>query len=206
MTGRGATRAPRAFTLLEVMVAIAILAFALVSVSQIVAASLRSQVLARDLEVATLLARGKMAELTEKYEREGFPLGGGGDDGSFEDDGHPEVRWETTLIEPPSTLDGKALASLFMGGTGSLEALLGPKADANGVSQVNPAAGAMAAMVEAQLSTLASSVKNGVRELRLRVFWKDGAREESFTVVTHLVSSPTPSSPAGALPIPRGPR
>ena len=75
----------RGFTLLEVMVAIAILAFALVSVSDIVSSALRSQALARDLEVATLLARGKMAELTERYEREGFKVGGEEDDGSFED-------------------------------------------------------------------------------------------------------------------------
>lgn len=187
------------FTLLEVMVAIAILAFALLSVSDIVSGSLRSQVLARDLEVATLLARGKMAELTEKYEREGFPIGGGEDDGSFDEEGHPEVKWTTSLVEPPGTLDGKALASMFMGGV-DLTSMLAPKADDTGRSQVNPAAGAMAAMVEAQLSQLAATVKNGVRELRLRVSWKDGAREEGFTVVTHLVAAQaaTPASPAAA--------
>jgi general secretion pathway protein I len=187
------------------MVAIAILAFALVSVSQIVAGSLRSQVLARDLEVATLLARGKMAELTEKYEREGFPIGGGEDDGSFEDEGHPEIKWTTSLVEPPDTLDGKALASLFMGGM-DLTSMLAPKADDTGRSQVNPAAGTMAALIEGQLTQLAATVKNGVRELRLRVSWKDGAREESFTVVTHLVATQagtgataaTPANPAAA--------
>src|SRR5512138_3421490 len=116
------SRAARGFTLLEVMVAIAILAFALVSVSDIVSSSLRSQVLARDLEVATLLARGKMADMTEKYEREGLSIGGGGDSGTFEDDGHPEFRWETKVIEPQGTLDGKAIVSLLGGGEGGLQA------------------------------------------------------------------------------------
>ncbi len=176
----------RGFTLLEVMVAIAILAFALVSVSEVVSGSLRSQVLARDLDVATLLARGKMAELTEKYEREGFQVGGDSDDGSFEDEGHPELRWKMKLVEPPSTLDGKALASAMIGDA-ALQQLLQPKADETGRQQVNPAAAAMSAMIEAQLNVLASTVKQGVRELRLTVSWKDGAREESFDVVTHLV-------------------
>lgn len=184
-------RATRAFTLLEVMVAIAILAFALLSVSDIVSGSLRSQVLARDLEVATLLARGKMAELTEKYEREGFSLGGDEDDGTFEEEGHPELAWRSKVIEPEGTLDGKALTGILLGG-GSLQDLLGPKADADGRQQVNPLAAGMAAMVEAQLNQFAASVKKGVRELRLTVSWKEGARDESFTVVTHLVVlSPT---------------
>lgn len=174
------------FTLLEVMVAIAILAFALVSISDIVSSSLRSQVLARDLEVATLLARGKMAELTEKYEREGFSLGGG-DDGSFEDEGHPELHWKAKVVEPPGTLDGKALADVFLGGAGGLESLLAPKADASGLQQVNPGAAAATSVIEAKLNELAATVKQGVRELRLTVSWKEGASEESFTVVTHLV-------------------
>jgi len=184
--GRG-PRARPAFTLLEVMVAIAILAFALVSISDVVSSSLRSQVLARDLDVATLLARGKMAELTEKYEREGFSLGGDEDDGTFDEEGHPEFRWKAKVTEPPSTLDGKALAGALLGDADALESLLGPKADANGTEQVNPQSAAIAAMVEAQLNAFAETVKQGVRELRLTVSWADGAREESFDVVTHLV-------------------
>ncbi len=180
-----ARRSP-AFTLLEVMVAIAILAFALLSVSDIVSGSLRSQVLARDLEVATLLARGKMAELTEKYEREGFSLGGDEEDGTFEDEGHPEFKWRAKAIEPQGTLDGKALAGILLGG-GSIQDFLAPKADADGRQQVNPLAEGMAAIVEQQLNVLAQSVKQGVRELRLTVSWKEGARDESFTVTTHLV-------------------
>lgn len=185
--------AARAFTLLEVMVAIGILAFALLSVSEIVSGALRAQVLARDLDVGTLLARGKMAELTERYEREGFSIGGEGDDGTFEEEGHPEFRWKYSLVEPEGTLDGKALAGILLGG-GSVQDLFAPKADASGRQQTNPLAATMAAAVEAQLQGFAQSVKQGVRELRLTVSWMEGAREESFTVVTHLVAL----QPAGA--------
>jgi len=174
------------FTLLEVMVSLAILGFALLSVSEIVSGALRSQVLARDLEVATLLARGKMAELTEKYERIGFGLGGDSEDGTFEDEGHPAFKWAAKVVEPEGTLDGKALASIMLGG-GSVQDLFAPKADADGRSVVNPATATMAAMVEQQLAGFAQTIKKGVRELRLTVSWKEGAREESFTVTTHLV-------------------
>jgi general secretion pathway protein I len=181
------------------MVAIAILAFALVSVSDIVSGSLRSQVLARDLDVAALLARGKMAELTEKYEREGFSIGGAADDGNFDDEGHPEIAWKMKVLEPESSLDGKALAGMLVGDAGGIEQLLKPKADENGTEQVNAASATMAAAIETQLNAFAATVKQGVRELRLTVSWKEGAREESFDVVTHLVVF-QPTGAAGAAP------
>jgi general secretion pathway protein I len=168
------------------MVALAILGFALLSVSEIVSGSLRSQVLARDLEVASLLARGKMAELTEKYERVGFSTGGDSEDGTFEEEGHAEFKWSAKTIEPQGTLDGKRLASILMGGA-SVQELFTPPADADGRQTVNPAAATMAALVEQQLNGFAETIKKGVRELRLTVSWQEGAREESFTVVTHLV-------------------
>jgi general secretion pathway protein I len=74
----------------------------------------------------------------------------------------------------------------MMGG-GSVQDLFAPKADADGRSVVNPATATMAAMVEQQLAGFAQTIKKGVRELRLTVSWKEGAREESFTVTTHLV-------------------
>jgi general secretion pathway protein I len=176
----------RAFTLLEVMVAVGILAFALISISEIVGGALRSQALSRDLQVATLLARGKLSELTEKYERVGFKLGGDEEDGSFDEEGQPRFKWKSKVIEPSSTLDARSLATTLMGG-GSVQDLFAPKADADGRAVVNPTAVAMAAAVEQQVAVFAESIKKGVRELRLTVSWKGGARDESFTVTTHLV-------------------
>jgi len=39
----------------------------------------------------------------------------------------------------------------------------------------------------AQITRLGEQIKKGVREVRLTVAWKDGKRDESFTVVTHMV-------------------
>ncbi len=90
------------FTLLEVMVALAILAGALVATSDIVSGALRNHVRAQHLEVATLLARGKMASLEEHYEWKGFRITDEDDEGTFEGDGHPEVRWQLAVKVPPS--------------------------------------------------------------------------------------------------------
>ena len=178
--------AGRGFTLLEVMVALAILAASLLALSDVVAGALRNEVRARNLEVATLLARGKMAEIEDHYEWKGFKATDESEEGTFEEEGHPEFAWKVKLVEPEGTLDGKALGGILLGG-GSIQELLQPKADADGRQTVNPMAAGLASMVEVQLNAFAASVKQGVRELRLTVSWKEGAREESFSVVTHLV-------------------
>ena len=66
-----ARRAGRGFTLLEVMVALAILATSLLALSDVVGGALRNHVRARDLELAALLARGKMAEVEGRTDAEG---------------------------------------------------------------------------------------------------------------------------------------
>lgn len=60
------------FTLLEVMVAVAILGVALTAIFSSEAGAIRASNRARRTSVATLLARCKMAELEEKIARDGF--------------------------------------------------------------------------------------------------------------------------------------
>ena len=90
----------KGFTLLEVMVALVILAAALLAVSEIVSGALRNHERARDLDVATLLARGKMVDLEEQYRTEGFRDTDETDEGTFEEEGHPEFRWTAEVIAP----------------------------------------------------------------------------------------------------------
>ena len=52
--------------------ALAVLAGALMAVADLSGSALRNFGYARDLSVATLLARGKMAEMEEKYEDTGL--------------------------------------------------------------------------------------------------------------------------------------
>jgi len=60
----------RGFTLLEVMVALAVLAGAMMALADLTGNALRNFAYARDLSVATVLARGKMAEVTERLTSE----------------------------------------------------------------------------------------------------------------------------------------
>ncbi len=185
--GRG-----RGFTLLEVMVALAILSMGLMALSDVTGGALRNHVRAAELDVATLLARAKMAELEERFERTGFRDFDQDEDGTFEAEGHAEVRWSLQVIRPRVELGPERILALLTGGAAGdgLEGLLGqlaPKAEPGEPQTVMPGTAAMAAGLQAQLNTLGEQIKKGVREVRLTVRWPEGKRESSFTVVTHMV-------------------
>lgn len=208
MSGRGSPRAARpgaaaGFTLLEVMVALAILAMSLMAVSDVVSGALRNHARARELDVATLLARAKMAELEDHYEADGFRDTDETQEGTFEDDGHPEIRWKADVIAPDMQDGGQGLCSRLLGEFAPQQ-LLGAAAgtsSSTSASSSSPGAGssggpttgaspqglAMAAAVQQQCTQLAQDVRKGVREVRLEIAWGSVRTTESFTVVTHLV-------------------
>ncbi len=195
-------RTGRGFTLLEVMVALAILSMGLMALSDVTGGALRNHVRASQLDVATLLARGKMAELEDRFERTGFRDFDESEEGTFEADGHAEVRWALQVLRPRVELGPERILSLLTGGGANgggagdpLQALLGqlsPQGKAGEPQTVTPGSAAMAGALQAQLTTLGEQIKKGVREVRLTVDWPEGKRRSSFTVVTHLVVlSPT---------------
>jgi general secretion pathway protein I len=200
--GDGVPRLRRGFTLLEVMVALAVLALAMTAVSDVVGGALQSHSRALQLEVATMLARARLAEAEAKFEEEGFRDFDQVEEGTFSDEGHPEVRWKVECLKPQVELGPDAVLKALTGIDGGVAGLLGldGKTPGQGKGPVSgapsgpltslagsPMAAAAMGMMQQQLTSLGEKLKSGVRELRLTVAWKDGRVEESFTVVTHLV-------------------
>jgi general secretion pathway protein I len=202
-----ATGRARGFTLLEVMVAMAILSMALVTTFEVVGGALQNHVRARQIETATLLARAKLVELEAGYEEDGFRDFDQEDEGTFEAQGHREVRWQVKAVKPTVELGPEGVVKALTGAEGGLAGLLGlggqggSGAGGAGSSALAPSSGGAAsggaagsalagpalAVIQQQLTALGEQIKKGVREVRLTVSWPDGKRTESFTVVTHLV-------------------
>jgi general secretion pathway protein I len=176
-------RRGRGFTLLEVMVALGILAASLVAISEIAGGALRSQVRARQLQVATLLARTKMVQVQADAERKGFRDFDETDEGTFDREGHPEVRWKVETRKPSVELGPKAVLAALTGGK-SIEDLL-PSPESLPIPGL--AQGVIQASVQSLLTQIGERLKKSVREVRLTVSWVDGKSTESFEVVTHLV-------------------
>jgi general secretion pathway protein I len=183
MTRASRLRSGRGFTLLEVMVALGILAAGLVAISEIVGGALRSHVKARQLEVATLLARGKMVEVQADYERKGFRDFDEVEEGTFEEEGHPEIQWKVEVRRPNVDLGAEGVFAALSGGM-RLEDLLPPPDQAPQLGQLQAA---IPAMMQNVLASIGEQLKASLREVRLTVAWEDGGVVESFDVTTHLV-------------------
>jgi prepilin-type N-terminal cleavage/methylation domain-containing protein len=93
------TSGTRGFTLIEVMIALGILALGLGVLMHAEAASLSAAGRTRGITFATLLARSKMVDVEQHLFNDGFTLGDSEDDGDFADEGHPEIKWKSRVIE-----------------------------------------------------------------------------------------------------------
>jgi general secretion pathway protein I len=97
----GFSRTVSGFTLLEVMIALAVMSIVLVSVYRMHSQSLTMNAAAQFYTLAPLLAQNKMAEL-EALSSEGFPE----DSGDFGEQ-YPGYRWQTSLLAVSSEVLGE---------------------------------------------------------------------------------------------------
>jgi general secretion pathway protein I len=210
-------RKSRAFTLLEVVIALAILAVSLVAILDINSQAVYSHIYAKKLTIATLLARSKMVDLEQKLHDTGMTPDDEEDAGDFSEEGWPSYKWRAKIIAPktnglsPEQLFG-ALFNIPMGmgtdkdskGGGMLSSLFG----SGGSSSKDGAAGAalagaggaaagagglaalgpMAGMAQQQFTMMVDQLQKAVREVHLTVTWKEGKLTESLDLVTHVVS------------------
>ncbi|MBL9038279.1 MAG: prepilin-type N-terminal cleavage/methylation domain-containing protein [Archangium sp.] len=198
-------RAPRAFTLLEVVVALAILAVSLVAILDINSQAVVSHVYAKKLTVATLLARSKMTDIEQELYDKPLNADDDEDSGDFSDEGFPSFKWRSKIIVPktnglsPDQLIG-ALLNIPMGGEGEegggmLSGLLGslgggganPSAQGPGGGLAG-ALGPMAGLMQGQFTQMVDKLQKSVREVHLTVSWKEGKLTESIDLATHIVS------------------
>ena len=99
----------RGFTLLEIMVAVAILAATLVVLLQIVTNNVRATNHAKLTTAATFLARTKMSDIEDYILYKGFTSESETGKGTFKDEGYPQFRWDSTIerIELPTDMTQK---------------------------------------------------------------------------------------------------
>jgi general secretion pathway protein I len=186
------------------MVALALLAGAMMALSDLTGGALRNHVYARDLSLATLLARGKMAQIEETYEDTGFKDFDEEQAGDFEEQGHKEFKWKLEVLKPASNLSAEQLLGILAGaGSGAttqevLQKLMGGAMPASGgpAADLGPLSALLAGMLQVQLTAFGETLKKSLREVRLTVAWRDGALVRKVDLVTHLVVM-NPKAPGG---------
>src|SRR5207237_7684382 len=113
----GAGPMRRGFTLLEVMISLAILAIALVAISGLNGGAVTMHAYGRRATEATLLLRGKMLDVEDDLEKNSFSDFDDEKHGDFTDDGAPPYACSADTLRPDLRLDPAHLLTPLGGGT-----------------------------------------------------------------------------------------
>jgi general secretion pathway protein I len=174
----------RGFTLVEIMIALAILSITLVAVYLAQGDSLRASGRAEDIRTASLLARQKMTEkmidLQKDIDKGKFPDDQVNDQGAF-DPPFDKYRWEFAVrkVEIP------------LAGSPPDQANGAPPPGANGpTTSTGKEAGAgnqAPASAQANLAQMVTKkISESVREISTKVIWEELGQEQSLVVTTHI--------------------
>jgi general secretion pathway protein I len=169
-------RVEAGFTLLEIMVAIAILSMTLVVLLSIVTNNVRATNHSKMTTAATLLARTKMVDIEDYILDNGFTENTETNAGTFRELGYPQFRWESTIerIDLPSDLaqQGRDKAA-------------DQSRDAK--DPMSMLTGFMGGMMSSFIEPVRIGLQESVRKVTVRVLWDEhGRRDLSFEVVQYL--------------------
>jgi len=163
------------FSLLEVLVSLAILAMALVVLARIVTGNVVAANHARMTTTATFLARSRISMMEQSLLEYGFAELDGELSGTFVEEGFPRYRWYSNVerIELPadSTQKVQQAASTATTSNNPMEML----------------SGFMGGFMSTLMDPIRLGLQESVRKLTVRVLWDEaGKPEQSFEVVSFL--------------------
>jgi prepilin-type N-terminal cleavage/methylation domain-containing protein len=179
MTNGRARFGSSGFTLLEIMVALAILSTTLVVLLRIVTNNVRATNHAKMTTAATFLARTKMVELEDSILYDGFIETNEFKNGTFKADGYPQFRWDTSIerIELPTNLAQQTQD----------EARAASDSDKNKGDPMAMMSGFLGGMMSTFIEPIRIGLQESVRKVTVRVSWDEiGRRDQSFEVVQYL--------------------
>lgn len=175
------------FTLLEVLVAVAILGLSLSSIFSSEAGAIKVANRARRTSYATVLARCKLGEIEEKVMKEGLPAISAEDTDECCEGAEIEgftCEWSIERIVLPDQVEEEG--GVLEDDEGS-DPLAGVTAES-----LMEGGGGMGGLSEMAMSmaypVLKTTIEEQVRRVTVSVHWQEGSRDHSFEVVQFLVA------------------
>lgn len=210
---RGSTQ--RGFTLIEVMIALAILSAGLVVMLRSTAGDVYTTQRAHMRSVSTELTRGKMYDLEEDLKIQGFQETDQEEDGDFSDQGWPQIKWKAEIvkIELPdmSALqqmqngqgggeDGEAGAGAGAGGMMGGGMMGGSGADESGGASGQSSMGGM--IMGAYYQMISKTLEASIRKVTLTVTYPLAGGSENIVVGCYFTD---PAAVDREIPLASGP-
>ncbi len=213
---RAISKSEKGFTLLEVLVAIAILSMGFIVLLDSQGGSVKMSLYAKDLTIATQLARAKISELHQKLEdgKVTFNLSKSYcKSGDFSEEGKEFKRykwrwcWKKVEMAAPTNIPG-------MGGGGDSDssdsskssnpanALMGalgmPQTSSSSAGSLAGSLGPFMGIMKTQMKALFEQLQESLREIQVEVSWGKGRNRDKVTLVTHIFNfDPVTGFPRG---------
>jgi len=180
------------YSLIEVLVALAILAMSLTVLLGAQAGSARMSERANQMAVAALLARSKMVDIEGELLTEGFSAVTESANGDFRDEGFEEMTWEADIevIE----VDGNAQEAL----NADIYTQLFGVGDEGGTISGSGAVSTMIPMIIGMVPGILNGMAERMRKVTLTIAWPDGKGELTLTVQQYVVNFSPDFEPAVA--------
>ncbi|MEW5848387.1 MAG: prepilin-type N-terminal cleavage/methylation domain-containing protein [Myxococcota bacterium] len=175
----------RGFTLLEVMVALAILGVGFMALMEAHGRAALATLDARNVTIGTFLARGKMLDVEYELKKDGFGDYDLAIEGDFSEEGYPDFKYSATArkIEIPVGQLGDSAGQL-----GTLTSLLGEGAGGATESALGSSENAPNLGMLTPIFTIASDIFGAcTREVTLVVTFPPTGRLPDMKVTTHMV-------------------
>ena len=168
------------FTLLEIMVALAILGLTLGVMLEVVTNNVRATNHARLTTSATFLARQKMVDVEDDVLYDGFLDNDQIDNGTFKDAGFPQFRWDTVIerVELPTDLAQQT------------QDAANTKAQ-NSKDPMSMMSGAMGGLMGGFIDPIRIGLQESVRRVTVRVSWDEPARQNQTVEVVQYLTDPS---------------
>ncbi len=175
-------RRSRGFTLLEVMLALAVLALVFTGLMASATFIGEQSVYSAKMTQASMLVRSKMVDMEYMLKEEGFSEARRTYSGDFRREGHPDMRWEAEIepVEIPPDAEEQFMARVN-------EQLFGGMDADGGALGGNPAFSAMLPMLLGQMPDFVNQLGQRVRRIILRVYFDYRGKEESIEVTQYVV-------------------
>jgi general secretion pathway protein I len=164
------------FTLIEIMVAFAILSLTLVTLLGIVTNNVRATNHAKMTTAATFLARTKMSDVEDQILYEGFTSDTETAHGTFKEDGYPQFGWETMIerIELPTDLTQKTQDKAR-------------ETSNDAKDPMSMMTGFLGGMMSSFIEPIRIGLQESVRKVTVRVLWDEtGRRDQTMEIVQYL--------------------
>jgi len=185
----------RGFTLLEVMISLAILAVGLVSISSLNGGAVAMHAYGRRATEASLLLRSKMLDIEDDLQKKGFSDFDDERHGDFTDENpSSDYTWSAEILKPDVQLDPGQLLSAVSGGanpgSGQQQAQSGPQPAPGVTGASSLMSGPLSGVMQNQAKAFVETLKKSVREIRLTVSWPNGKERRSVSASQIIVILP----------------